>query len=143
MIFRNTTTSRRPVLLMALAAAAFLGGCATFDGGASDPSQAAVKERAQMRWDALIKGSYEGAYKLTPPSYRAIYSADQYRSKFGGALKWVGAEVLSAECEAEKCAVVVNVSVRPLTRGRAGPPVTSAIDETWVKEEGQWWFVHR
>ena len=141
MIFRNAVIHRTPTLIAALAAA-FLAGCAAMGGGAGDASEAAVKERAQMRWDALIKGSYEGAYKLTPPSYRAIYTADQYRSKFGGALKWTGAEALSAECQAEKCVVVVNVSVRPMARGRAGAPVTTAINETWVKEDGQWWFVH-
>lgn len=140
MIFRSNSVGR--ALIVVVLAVSGLSGCATgyVPGGAPE---AVVKERAQARWQTLIKGDYEGAYKMTPPSYRAVYSLEQFRSRFGGAVKWVAAEVVSAECEPERCTVVVDVSVRPMTRGRPGATVSTGVDEKWVKEDGQWWFTQR
>ena len=140
MIFRKLA-ARRTALLAAVAATLLVTGCAT--GTFGNPEEVIVKERAHARWQALIKGDFEGAYKLAPPSYRAVYSLEQFRSKFGVALKWVGADVLRAQCDATRCEVVVNVTVRPVTRGRAADPVNAAVDERWIREDGQWWYFQR
>lgn len=140
MIFRKLAT-RRAVLLAAVAATLLVTGCAT--GTFGNPEEVIVKERSHARWQALIKGDFEGAYKLAPPSYRAVYSLEQFRSKFGVSIKWVEAEVLRAQCDTSRCDVVVNVTVRPVTRGRVADPVIAAVDEQWVREDGQWWYFQR
>lgn len=136
MIFRNIATRRLtwvPVL-----AAAFLAGCATKP---FNPDEVTVKERVNQRWDALIKSDLDAAYKFASPSYRAITPLDVYRAQFGNAVVWLDAKPLSVDCEPQRCLVRLEIQARHVVRGSKGLEFKSGFDETWVKEDGQWWFV--
>ena len=40
----------------------------------------------------------------------------------------------------ERCAVRVRLSMTMLTPPFIGQKIVNLVDETWVREDGQWWF---
>ena len=94
-MFMNTY--RTPALAAVLLA---LAGCA-----AMQPQilEQAVQERAQARWDALIKGDFEKAWTYTDAQTRSQVAQQDYKQRFGAAGAWISAIVLRVECQPEKC----------------------------------------
>jgi hypothetical protein len=119
-------------------AAIALAGCASLSGhGVND----AVKQRASERWSALVRGEFTQAYAYSTPGFRAVVTAEGFRNRFGGAVKWVGSEVVKVECpETVKCDVTVRVDFKPVVSGRAGGDISTHVGETWLLEDGQWWY---
>ncbi|MBP7414384.1 MAG: hypothetical protein KA932_10965, partial [Giesbergeria sp.] len=64
---------RRAFVVTGLASLAVLSGCATTAG--STPEQA-VSQRAQERWDHLLKSQYAKAYAYLTPAERAVTSEE-------------------------------------------------------------------
>jgi hypothetical protein len=127
----------RPFAAVLLAGAIL--GCAT---GAGKPDDV-VRQRADQVWKALIASDFEKSYEYMPPSYRAVTPLQRYKNGFGGAIKWVGAEVVSVKCDTEdKCIAHMKVEARTVLRGfrKDMPPLVNYFDETWVREDGQWWL---
>ena len=131
-----TLTATRTAIAATLATA-LLAGCASL---APATPEAAVQERATARWQALIKGDYERAYKLSTPSYRAKSNLARYRGQFGSAVSWEGISVPSVKCEVEKCVATVLIKAKPVSRARQIGTLETAVEEVWVQEDGQWWF---
>ena len=71
---------RRAFVVTGLASLAVLSGCATTAG--STPEQA-VSQRAQERWDHLLKSQYAKAYAYLTPAERAVTSEENYVQRFG------------------------------------------------------------
>lgn len=120
-------------------AAVILAGCASM---ATTPEEV-VKARATQQWKARIAGDLEASYKLTTPSFRGAKTLESYKKGFGGAVVIKSAEVATVTCEnADKCVVSAKVEAQPnLVLGRRTlPPFTTYIDETWLREDGQWWL---
>ena len=143
-----TPLPHRGLLAAAALAASLLAGCAAPGAGvgitsaAITPAKAqdAVRVRAQQRWDWLVAGKYPEAYSYTTPAFRGLNTAQEYRNRFGTGASWVGAKVQGVECSSpERCTVQVAVDTRVLARGFRGPITTTVVD-TWLYEEGQWWF---
>ena len=114
-----------------------LAGCASL-GNKSDED--VVKERAQARYDALIKGDIKKAWEFTAPTYRQRVSADGYRSVMGGVGNWTKAEVSSVKCEEERCEVTGLITYRV---PRMKMENTIPLDDVWIKTDGKWWVFHR
>lgn len=120
-------------------AAVALAGCASM---ATKPEDV-VKARANQQWKARIAGDHDASYKLTTPSYRGATTLESYKKGFGSAVVIKSAEVATVVCEnADKCIVNAKVEAQPnLVLGRRSlPPFTTYIDETWLREDGQWWL---
>lgn len=130
------TTTRK--LALAVLAVASLAGCAGMN--TANTPEARVTERAQKRWQALIAGQFDKAYEYSTPSYRSNRTLAQFRGRFGSAVSWISAEVVDIECEPAKCAVKVKVTSKPLLPGTFGGTIDVHADETWLMEDGQWWF---
>lgn len=119
-----------------LVASLALAACASMGGGA----ETKVSQRASERWKALVAGEFSKAYVYSTPGYREIVTVDGFRGRFGSAVVWVGAEVVSVICpEPVKCNAVIRLEYKPLKGGRSGTPLNTHIDETWLLEGGQWW----
>ena len=99
-----------------------------------------VRQRAQARWDALIAGEWPKAYRYMAPSYRALVEEKRYVNQFGGGVGWVSANVVNVFCEPERCTVTMRVSYRVALAGRSAPPAETYFEETWVREDSQWWM---
>jgi hypothetical protein len=129
----------RRSLVVALLAAV-LAGCASTP---TTPEEI-VRERAQARWNALLKGDFEGAYGYITPGGRAVVPLATYRGRIGSAVTWKSAEVASVTCETlERCTVQVKVTYLPVMRRAAVGTIERYLDETWVVDAGQWWFVYK
>ena len=75
-----------------------------------------------------------------------VYTTDlelRYKNRFGGAAQWVNAEVISVECEPERCAVALTVKAFLPTVTAFKEPASTTVRETWIKEEGAWWYYQR
>ena len=135
-----TNPTRAVLLMLAGVVSSWFIGCAVV----TPPTpEAAVKELATQRWKALLAGDMAKAYEYTAPSYRAVSTIDMYKSQFGGAVNWVGAEVVSVACEVEKCTPVVRIEVKHLLGAKFGNTISTHVDETWLLEDGRWWFFQK
>lgn len=135
----RTSTSLAAFRLSAvLAAVAVSAGCASLSAKPED----IVQKRAQQRWDAMRADKFADAYPLVAPSYRKVKDLPSWRASYGPAGGWVDAKVVGVSCESDvKCTAVVNVSVINITPIRAGNTIRTAVDETWVREDGAWYFL--
>lgn len=130
---------RRRTLVVALIGG-MLAGCASLSRKPED----IVRERAQARWNALLKRDFERAYGYISPGGRAVVPLATYRGRIGTAVAWKSAEVSSVTCETlEKCTVQVKVTYLPAMRRAAIGTIERYLDETWVVDAGQWWFVYK
>lgn len=119
-------------------------GCATAPFGAftadspAEQKSAVVRERAQARWQALIKDDIETAYGYLSPTTRDIVSLDQYKRKVArGTFR--DAKIDSIQCEAELCKVTLHLTYdRARLKGMVTP-----LEESWIIERGQFWYVLR
>ena len=139
----------RTSLAARTAALALVG--ATLVGCASHPNTPAatvtpetlVSERAQQRWDRLLKKDFEQAYTYLTPAYRSLKTSAQYANGFSNGAAWHSAKVDNVSCEnAERCTATVKLEVVVLARGFS-KPLESTLYETWLLDEGQWWFYQK
>jgi hypothetical protein len=108
-------------------------------GVASGPEAVSriVLERAQQRWNALLKADMATAYQFISPGGRSLMTAEQYRPRVNATF-WRGAKAEKASCEAETCDVSVLVDVFV-----EGIKTTVPVKETWILDAGKWWFVYQ
>jgi len=104
----------------------------------AEKKAASVKERAQLRWDALIKDDIPAAYAYLSPASRDVLTVEQYKAKTPrGTFK--AASVDSVECEAELCKVKLRLTYdHARMKG-----VVTPLNEIWILERGQFWYVYR
>lgn len=117
-------------------------GCATVGGITKDSppeaKRAAVSERANARWAALIKSDMATAYAFLSPASRAITSFDLYRRQARGS-GFREAKIENVVCEGESCKVTLTV----VYDHRMMQGIKTLLDETWVIDDGQFWYVWR
>ena len=115
-----------------------LSACATL--GSTSP-QDQVTLRANQRWQALIDADFVRAYNFNTSGYRAAVNPQTHRASVGSAVAWVGAEAIKVDCpDTNKCIATVRIDFKPLMGGRYGEKINTHIDETWLLENGQWWY---
>jgi hypothetical protein len=116
-----------------------LAGCAGVSVDSSPQAkQGVVAERAQARWQILMKGDVEGAYQFLSAGSKAATSLEAYKSKIRPGM-WRGAKVDKVECQAEICKVVMQITYD----ARAMKGIQTPVDETWVIENGSAWYIYR
>jgi hypothetical protein len=125
---------------MALAA-----GCATTSGGLAADSPAAAKEkvvaeRANARWQALIERDYGKAYAFLSPASRETTSLSKFQEQIR-AIEYRAVTVEKVECAAEVCKVMLKLTYDFPTAKIRG--VVTPMDENWIIDQGQAWFVFR
>lgn len=137
---RTPTTKYSLIASMALAASLLAGCASTFKPATPEDI---VGKRAQQRVELLTEKKYDQAYEYLAPSYRALNSTQNYRGRFGEGAKWIDPKVANVECPAEdRCTVTVKLKVLVVARG-FNQPIDSNMTETWLKEDGQWWYYQR
>lgn len=96
-----------------------------------------VMARVQARWDILLTKDLDKAYEFLSPATRVTLSKDVYKLRINPAY-WRGATAKSATCKEEVCDVKVELKIMVLAK----LPVDQMIEEKWILDQGQWWFVH-
>lgn len=112
-----------------------LVGCGALDLRDDD---VIVKERAQARWDALVKSDIRGAYEYLSPASRAAMTSEAYATSIRAGF-WRAAKVNSVTCNTkDNCEVHATIEYEFQGR-RTKTPLT----ETWIREGSQWWYLQR
>ena len=104
-------------------------------------TEKAVRARAQIRWDYLIKGDIDSAYRFLSPNSRLAQPLDTYKSRIRLGF-WQSAEVIRVDCaEISRCNVQSKVRVK--MAGTRGGLIDheSVVSEDWLGLSGEWWFV--
>jgi len=120
-------------------------GCTTTSGGLAKDApvaarEAAVAERAKARWEALIKRDYKAAYAYFSPASRQSVPLPRYQAQVE-AIEYRAISVDKVKCEAEACKVMLKVTY-DFPRAKIQGVVTP-LDEDWIIDQGQAWFVYR
>jgi hypothetical protein len=137
---------RRQYRVGAIAVAAILvAGCAVVGGVLDKDSPAALKEeavaeRAKARWQLLIKRDYEGAYAYFSPTSRATTSLSKFEAGIR-AVEYRAVTIDKVECVAEACKVTLKLTYDYPPAKVTG--VVTPLDESWIIDRGQAWFVFR
>lgn len=106
----------------------------------SDPAakEKVVAERAEARWQTLIKGDLNAAYDYLSAGSKATTPLDVYKAKIRPGM-WRQAKVEKVECEAEACKVDMRITFdHKLMKG-----VQTPLSESWIIEKGSAWYVYR
>jgi hypothetical protein len=127
-VFKNSALA---VVVASLA----LSGCAGF---AQRPDAEVVKERAQARWDALVKGDVDKAYAYLSPGSRATMTAAQYAGSLNVGF-WKKVTVDEVRCSsAQQCDAILTVEYE-----FRGSRTKTPMKESWIKEGSTWWYVQK
>jgi len=118
--------------VLATVVVGLLAGCATV--GRSD--QDVVAERAQERWNLLVKNDFAAAHGYISPAGRELVTPEAYASSLRKNF-WTGAKVGDVVCkQPDACEVDVWIEYR--LQGRA---MRTPVHEKWIKQRFNWWFV--
>lgn len=119
-----------------LCAVVTLAGCSALTPKTTEQT---VADRAQARWDAILKKDGNKMHSYMRPEYRQRRTAEDTRNTFGDSLA-KSARISRTTCEEARCTVRVVLNV-------VNPALRSSIktldvvhEETWVREDGNWWF---
>ena len=129
--------SRRALAPLLAAGVLALAGCAALQ---PQTTEQLVAQRAEARWAALLDGDFHQAWTFTQPGFRALVKQKDYRKRFGAAGAWKGAQIHKVECQPERCTVNLRLTSVVLAPPFTGQEMVGYINETWVREDGQWWY---
>jgi hypothetical protein len=140
---QSNATSKRSLKCLTLwpllCVSLMLAACASV-GGVSPQDQ--VRQRATERWQALVAREFSRAYNFNTPGFRAVVTPDRYRDRFGGAIVWLDTtQVVEVNCpEADRCLAKVRIDYKPVLSRSSIDKISTHVDETWLLQEGQWWY---
>lgn len=125
-----------------------LSACATLKPENTDKwreSQSTVlKQRAEARWAALIKGNLELAYGFTSPDYRAVVTLQQYKGRIGSIVEWKLARAKDVRYDEPTVAsVLMEVTYRYRMKPAVEVESVKVLDEKWLYKDGNWWYTSK
>lgn len=123
----------------AICIVATLWGCAgqpVEQGTCPKGAEGVVAERAQARWNAVVTDRLSEAYQYLSPSSREVTRYEDYiRSVRVGFYK--AAKVDKVMCSTDE-SCVVHITVDYMVKGSR---IQSPLRETWVRKDGNWWYI--
>lgn len=103
-----------------------------------------VAQRAESRWEAIIRSDFDAAYRFQSPQYRSVFSAQHFRGNFGGDLIYDLARVKSVEYDQGQVAEVsVEVQYQSELPGVGPIRGVRTLREKWLYSDGSWWYTSR
>lgn len=106
--------------------------------------RAELEQRVTAKWDALIRKDLAAAYSLTSPAYRNLFSLDAFKRNFSlNKVAWRRIEVVSTDFKSDDAATVgIKVHfVYYQPQAENTKEITTYIHESWVRVDGQWWYL--
>jgi hypothetical protein len=120
-----------------VAMAVALTGCAAVKPRTAEE---VVRERAQARWDALVRGDTKAAYEFFSSGSRSVLKPEDFANSIRVGF-WKSAVVDEVVCaQQELCEAHVTIEYEfQGVRVKAKKPLV----ETWIRAGTDWWFVHK
>lgn len=118
----------------------WVAGCAAISVNSTPEAKAKyVAERAQARWELLIKGDVDGAYQYLSAGSKATMSLDAYKARIErGVGMWRKVSVDKVDCEAEVC----NAQLEVTYDAKQMKGIQTPVKEAWIIENGSAWYVY-
>jgi hypothetical protein len=114
-----------------------VGACAVIEQASVDEAKATVSERAQQRWDFVMKNQMDKAYEYLSPASRTTMSLDLFRKRNAAGRWWRSLKLDKVDCSADTCQVTMALEYDLYDiKG-----LKATIEETWIKDAGTWWLV--
>ncbi len=138
--------SRQSCRVATTLALAGLAACANVPGNGGPASaavpvtaeakQALVKQRAEARWNLLIKGDFDGAYQFMSAGSRETTSLDRFKANIRhNSFRSIKTEGVT--CDGDACTIRLA-----LTYDHASMKgIVTAVVESWIIEGSQAWYV--
>ncbi len=121
-----------------LMVAAGLAGCAAISVDSTPEAKSKfVAERAEARWQLLIKGDVAGAYEFLSAGSKAATSLEVYKSRIKPGM-WREAKVEKVDCEREVCKVLLRITYD----AKRMKGIQTPLLETWIIENGTAGYVY-
>lgn len=123
---------------VALGLALALSAC----GGPAEPEQT-LEERVMARWQHMIERDFEAAWEYYAPGFRETTPVEAFvRDMERRPIRWREVEVLSSECEEERCDVEVRVVYQAVgaPSGLGSMQVPRRLSERWIAVDQGWWY---
>lgn len=107
-----------------------------------------VMRRSEQRMQAFQKMDFDKAYSFMSPGYRSANSIRHFEADHVGMPAAKEFKVLSAECEEDRCEVMVELwfemgQVLGMAGAKADAGQAVLTDmvfrEVWVRLDGKWW----
>ncbi len=98
-----------------------------------------MRDRAEARWAALLKGDVDKAYQFLSPTARETMSVVAYRGKVNPKA-WRGATVDSVVCEKETCDAKITIKIEAPNNLQVAVP---GVAETWILDQSEWWLIFK
>ncbi|MBK1647370.1 hypothetical protein CKO36_01865 [Rhabdochromatium marinum] len=107
----------------------------------TDPVSAALLDRVQAYWAALVEKDFDAAYQYQTPEYRKEHSAKEFAKSFGPYATWYGIEPIKIDYTNDSVAIVGFLLDHSIIDMSLDQPIRFEryIKETWVREGGEWW----
>lgn len=144
--FRTRNNACRSLVVVAAAAMAVLtAGCASLASG--NTPEKIVEKRSEAYWKARFAGDAAKAYGYVTPGYRALHDERAYALAYGAVPNLRDPEVLSIKCEGaqdesqkevQRCVLRKQFTASIPMTAKGTAPI--AMDEIWLKEDGNWWL---
>lgn len=154
---QNKSLLKQLFLLVVFSTALLLASCSEdkkkLEGDTKTDAKTEVKadtktlspgKRAVARWEALIERDWKKAYEFETPAFRKNYSFNKFRSRFGSAVVWKEIKLKKVTITGDKkeiAQVKLVLDYLFLEPGGGEMLLPSPIDERWLLEAGQWWYV--
>jgi len=104
----------------------------------------AVELRVMPWLTAMLESDWEETYNFTSPGYRSGVSLVDHTLKMAARrVTWIGAEILSSECDDEVCRVNIRIIYKVFSplRGLREFESFETIHTNWIKVDNDWWLV--
>jgi hypothetical protein len=135
-VIKHLIDKRFVRLSLAAVAIATLSACANW-GKPLTPEQR-VNARSDALFDLRMSNKFKESYAYTSPGYRAVNGYDKFRLKYAVVSPLSGGKVTSISCEEERCTVRRAYTTTTALMPNAEIPI--GIDETWIYQQGEWWW---
>lgn len=129
---------RQSALFFLGGVAAVLMGCAA-SNVSPQSAEEVVKQRSDAFWQARSRDDAQAAYLFTSPSYRQVYDVKQFRIDYAGKSMASQREIVSVQCDTDYTVCTVKQKLQAFFPFLNGLSTDVYVDETWLKDEGQWW----
>jgi len=106
--------------------------------GSAEAVRDLVTQRVKARWDALIRGDLDAAYAFESPGTRQTMTLERFK-RITRKEGFRSASIDKMECDTMHCDVRLIV-VFDVDKVKG---LRTTIDESWVIENGQAWYVDR
>lgn len=132
MISNNYKYLAFAVLMMSLC---FLTtACSSFKMSTADEREL-LKERVITEWQLKKNGEWKNIYDLTTSEYRETHSKEKFLNRTNVSITDYTIERIDISEEGKKATVKVRFTVLHM-----GLPFNFTANETWIKENGNWYL---